>query len=155
MKASLYLRNKREAKGKGARRDESASALEDYLQGQGMDEVAARRCRLRLDAMANDGKSPMEIEAVLRAEIKEFKALAELLEGEPDHEGFAGIDADAIEPRDGVAAAIAPYQATPIDKAVSREALELFAQKLRKNSLPVGTPIQVFATDDEEDPEVA
>lgn len=145
MKASLYLRNKREAKGKGARRDESASALEDYLQGQGMDEVAARRCRLRLDAMANDGKSPTEIEAVLRAEIKEFKALAESLEAEPDHEGFAGIDADAIE----------PFQATPIDKAVSREALELFAQKLRANSLPVGTPIQVFATDDEEDPEVA
>lgn len=99
MKASLYLRNKREAKGKGARRDESASALEDYLQGQGMDEVAARRCRLRLDAMANDGKSPMEIEAVLRAEIKEFKALAELLEGEPDHEGFAGADRQSGIPR--------------------------------------------------------
>lgn len=152
MKAKLYLRNKREAKGKV--RDETAHALETYLEEHGFDQVAARRCRLRLDAMANDGKSPMEIEAVLRAEIKEFKALAELLEGEPDHEGFAGIDADAIEPFDGVAAAIAPYQATPIDKAVSREALELFAQKLRKNGLPVGTPL-LFATDDEEEPEPA
>lgn len=142
MKAKLYLRNKCEAKGKV--RDETAHALEAYLEEHGFDQVAARRCRLRLDAMANDGKSPMEIEAVLRAEIKEFNALAESLEAEPDHERFAGIDADAIE----------PFQATPIDKAVSREALELFAQKLRENSLPVGTPF-FFATDDEEDPEVA
>lgn len=80
MKAKHYLREKRESKGK--LRDESAHALEDYLRGQGMDAVTARRCRLRLDRMANEGKSAQEIEKVLRAEFAEFKALAKQLEGE-------------------------------------------------------------------------
>lgn len=123
MKAKLYLRNKREAKGKV--RDETAHALEAYLEEHGFDQVAARRCRLRLDAMANDGKSPMEIEAVLRAEIKEFKALAESLEAEPDHEGFAGIDA--------AASPVGLFQATPIAEALTPEAIALFVQKLREN----------------------